>query len=35
MINNELRDYIAEEYGNPVVFNVLSYDNAKGDAQEH
>ena len=28
MINNELRDYIAEEYEDAVVFNVPSYDNA-------
>ena len=28
MINNELRDYIAEENEEAVVFNVPSYDNA-------
>ena len=28
MINNELRDYIAEEHEEAVVFNVPSYDNA-------
>ena len=28
MINNELRDYIAEEHAEAVVFNVPSYDNA-------
>ena len=28
MINNELRDYIAEEHEESVVFNVPSYDNA-------
>lgn len=28
MINNELRDYIAEEHEEAVVFNVPNYDNA-------
>ena len=28
MINNKLRDYIAEEHEEAVVFNVPSYDNA-------
>lgn len=28
MINNELRDYIAEEHEEAFVFNVPSYDNA-------
>ena len=28
MINNEIRDYIAEEHEEAVVFNVPSYDNA-------
>ena len=28
MINNELRDFIAEEHEEAVVFNVPSYDNA-------
>ena len=28
MINNELRDYIADEHKDAVVFNVPSYDNA-------
>ena len=28
MINNELRDYIAEEHEEAVVFNIPGYDNA-------
>lgn len=28
MINNELRDYIAEKHEEAVVFNIPSYDNA-------
>lgn len=28
MINNELRDYLAEEHGKAIVFNIPSYDNA-------
>ena len=28
MINNELRDFIAEEHEEAVVFNIPSYDNA-------
>ena len=28
MINNELRDYIAEEHEEAVIFNVPNYDNA-------
>ena len=28
MVNNELRDFIAEEHEEAVVFNVPSYDNA-------
>lgn len=28
MINNELRDYIAEEHEEAVIFNVPSYDNS-------
>ena len=36
MINNKLRDYLAEEHEESFVFNILSYDNAIiGTSEEH